>query len=88
MTSPRKGRRAVIGIDFGTLSGLGEVPGMCGVVRDGITPGLWGYEARQSGVGDIFAWQVRNATLHDYFGRGTNDVMHRLRALQRAAGRA
>ncbi|MDQ1658091.1 MAG: L-ribulokinase [Cryptosporangiaceae bacterium] len=40
---------------------LGEVAGMCGVVRDGITPGLWGYEAGQSGVGDIFAWFVRNA---------------------------
>ena len=38
---------------------LGEVPGMCGVVQDGITPGLWGYEAGQSGVGDIFAWFVR-----------------------------
>jgi len=38
---------------------LAEVPGMCGVVRDGITPGLWGYEAGQSGVGDIFAWWVR-----------------------------
>ncbi|WP_106401078.1 ribulokinase [Actinocorallia populi] len=33
-----------------------EVPGMCGAVRDGIVPGLWGYEAGQSGVGDIFAW--------------------------------
>ncbi|RZS91539.1 L-ribulokinase [Motilibacter rhizosphaerae] len=40
---------------------LGEVPGMCGVVRDGITPGLWGYEAGQSGVGDIFAWFVRSS---------------------------
>ncbi|MFE3448931.1 ribulokinase [Nonomuraea sp. NPDC059194] len=35
---------------------LAEVPGMCGVVRDGIVPGLWGYEAGQSAVGDIFAW--------------------------------
>ncbi|WP_254716746.1 ribulokinase [Actinomadura sp. WMMB 499] len=35
---------------------LAEVPGMCGVVRDGIVPGLWGYEAGQSGVGDIFGW--------------------------------
>ena len=25
-------------------------------------------------------------TLHDYFGRGTNDVMHRLRAIRRGAG--
>ncbi|TMR38075.1 ribulokinase [Actinomadura geliboluensis] len=37
---------------------LAEVPGMCGVVADGIVPGLWGYEAGQSGVGDIFAWFV------------------------------
>jgi L-ribulokinase len=37
---------------------LREVPGMCGVVDGGITPGLWGYEAGQSGVGDIFGWFV------------------------------
>lgn len=36
-----------------------EVPGMCGVVEGGILPGLWGYEAGQSGVGDIFGWFVR-----------------------------
>src|SRR3954469_4389027 len=39
---------------------LAVVPGMCGVVRDGIVPGLWGYEAGQSGVGDIFGWFVDN----------------------------
>ncbi|NKZ07480.1 ribulokinase [Actinomadura latina] len=39
---------------------LAEVPGMCGVVADGIVPGLWGYEAGQSGVGDIFGWFVDN----------------------------
>jgi len=37
---------------------LHEVPGMCGVVEGGITPGLYGYEAGQSGVGDIFGWFV------------------------------
>lgn len=37
---------------------LGEVPGMCGVVDGGIVEGLWGYEAGQSGVGDIFGWFV------------------------------
>jgi L-ribulokinase len=30
-------------------------------VRGGITPDLWGYEAGQSGVGDIFGWFVDNA---------------------------
>ncbi|GAB2805003.1 ribulokinase [Lentzea nigeriaca] len=39
---------------------LREVPGMCGVVDGGIIPGLWGYEAGQSGVGDIFGWFVKN----------------------------
>ena len=37
---------------------LHEVPGMCGVVDGGIIAGLWGYEAGQSGVGDIFGWFV------------------------------
>ncbi|MBM3190348.1 MAG: ribulokinase, partial [Chloroflexi bacterium] len=36
------------------------VPGMCGVVEDGILPGLFGYEAGQSCVGDHFAWFVEN----------------------------
>lgn len=35
-----------------------EVEGMCGVVEDGIIPGLYGYEAGQSAVGDIFGWYV------------------------------
>lgn len=39
---------------------LGEIPGMCGVVQDGIVSGLYGYEAGQSGVGDIFGWYVDN----------------------------
>ncbi|HEV7948432.1 MAG TPA: ribulokinase, partial [Glaciihabitans sp.] len=39
---------------------LSEVPGMCGVVDGGIVSGLYGYEAGQSGVGDIFAWYVKN----------------------------
>lgn len=36
-----------------------NVPGQCGVVEDGILPGLYGFEAGQSAVGDIFGWFVR-----------------------------
>ncbi|MCL6454614.1 MAG: ribulokinase [Alicyclobacillus sp.] len=36
------------------------VQGMTGVVRDGILPGYYGYEAGQAAVGDIFAWFVDN----------------------------
>jgi L-ribulokinase len=46
---------------------LTEVPGMCGVVDGGIVSGLYGYEAGQSGVGDIFAWYVKNQVPQRYF---------------------
>ena len=42
------------------------VPGICGYVEDGIIPGLFGFEAGQSGVGDIFAWLVDNAVPPEY----------------------
>lgn len=45
---------------------LQEVEGMCGVVNEGIIPGYYGYEAGQSGVGDIFAWFVDNAVPPEY----------------------
>ena len=38
------------------------VPGISGVVEDGILPGLFGYEAGQVGVGDIFEWFVEHGT--------------------------
>ncbi|MFD1545320.1 ribulokinase [Nonomuraea guangzhouensis] len=67
---------------------LAEVPGMCGVVRDGIVPGLWGYEAGQSGVGDIFAWFVDNAVPASYArlaeerGQSVHDYLTELAAAQ------
>jgi L-ribulokinase len=51
---------------LGTELALAE--GMCGVVEDGIVPGLFGYEAGQSAVGDIFAWFTSQAVppaVHD-----------------------
>jgi L-ribulokinase len=45
---------------------LAEVPGMCGVVDGGIVAGRWGYEAGQSGVGDIFAWYIDHGVPASY----------------------
>jgi len=50
-------------------SELHEVPGMCGVVDGGIVAGLWGYEAGQSGVGDIFGWFVKHGVPPEYHER-------------------
>jgi L-ribulokinase len=43
-----------------------EVPGMCGVVDGGIIEGKLGYEAGQSGVGDIFGWFASNYVPSSY----------------------
>ena len=62
---------------------LAEVPGMCGVVDGGITPGLWGYEAGQSGVGGILAWFARTSVPPEYHraaeadGVGVQDLLSR-----------
>ena len=45
---------------------VATVEGMCGVVEDGIIPGLFGFEAGQSGVGDIFAWFTDHAVPPEY----------------------
>jgi L-ribulokinase len=36
-----------------------RLPGITGVVRDGILPGQFGYEAGQTAVGDMLGWFVR-----------------------------
>ena len=42
-----------------------KVEGMCGYVWEGIIPGYYGFEAGQSGAGDILAWFVENAVPAD-----------------------
>jgi len=42
------------------------IPGIPGVVEDGILPGYFGYEAGQAAVGDIFDWFVTNCVPASY----------------------
>lgn len=66
-----------------------EVPGMSGVVTGGITAGRSGYEAGQSGVGDIFGWFVTHCVPAEYHdeaarrGLGLHELL-----TERAAGQA
>ena len=58
------------------------LPGITGVVRDGILPGLYGYEAGQPAVGDMLGWYV--GTLLE---AGTRRARHdAYETLERAAG--
>jgi L-ribulokinase len=43
-----------------------SVEGICGVVEDGIVPGLFAYEAGQAGVGDIFGWFIEQGVPPSY----------------------
>ena len=68
-----------------------KVPGMCGVVADGVMPGYFGYEAGQSCVGDHFAWFVDNclpaAYQEDAKAKGVNIHTYlRQKAQQRKPG--
>ncbi len=54
------------------------VPGTCGVVEDGVLPGLYGYEAGQPCVGDMLAWFVEKQVPEEYkkMAAGQNMDLH------------
>jgi L-ribulokinase len=52
---------------------LPDIPGLCGIVPESIIPDMYGLEAGQSAVGDIFNWFVKQFTPPQY---GTSDQAH------------
>jgi L-ribulokinase len=59
---------------------LHEVPGICGVVHGGVVAGLWGYEAGQSGSGDVLGWFTRSSVPASYEEAATaaGETVHQL----------
>lgn len=45
---------------------LPDVPGLCGIVPESIVPEMYGLEAGQSAVGDIFNWMAAQLTPAEY----------------------
>jgi L-ribulokinase len=49
---------------------IADIPGLCGIVPGSIIPGMYGLEAGQSAVGDIFHWFVKNLAPSKYTEKG------------------
>lgn len=53
---------------------LPDIPGLCGIVPGSVIPGMFGLEAGQSAVGDIFNWFVKYLTPAQYTAKGDAHV--------------
>jgi len=49
---------------------LPDIPGLCGIVPGSIIPGMYGLEAGQSAVGDVFNWFVKHLAPAKYTAKG------------------
>ena len=63
------------------------IPGIPGVVEDGILPGFFGYEAGQAAVGDIFDWFLTNCVPASYEGEAKQKGLNIYRLLEEKASK-
>ncbi len=61
------------------------VPGIQGVVWEGILPGFYGYEAGQAALGDLFAWFAKNALPAAYAGEAEKRSLDPLALMEEKA---
>ncbi len=68
--------------------GIG-IPGLYGVSADSMLPGMYGYEAGQATMGDLFGWFVKNWVPGDYMRKAEEsgiNIFDYLNGLAEAAG--
>lgn len=65
---------------------LPDIPGLCGIVPGSIVPGMYGLEAGQSAVGDIFNWFVKYLAPREFTHRADPHVQLTQEAEQLAPG--
>ena len=63
------------------------VPGTCGTVRDGLSPGFYGYEAGLCCLGDHYAWVCENAVSPEYVREAETRGLPMIRLLVEKAAR-
>ncbi len=63
------------------------IDGIGGVVKDGVIPGYYGYEAGQAAVGDIYDWFVTNLAPGDCYEEASKENMNPLAVMDRRAAR-
>lgn len=59
--------------------------GISGVVKDGVIPGYYGYEAGQAAVGDIYEWFVSHLASAECFDEAANANINPLAVMDRRA---
>jgi L-ribulokinase len=54
---------------------LPDVPGLCGIADDTVLPGMYGLEAGQSAVGDLFNWFVKHLAPSEFSGPDAHEKL-------------